>query len=238
MKLVGGTLAVRACAPYPPTRHCRVDAAGKHQDQRLMWLPLSMKRGETWTDLGGVQRDPAEVIANALDESWLGQLSPPNGLVPVPRSECPGSSWPPKTDWPGLAIASAIRSRTGAKIFRALWRHATVEKSSTAEVAGRPRATIHDHLNSIEAIQVDLLPAVITLVDDTLTRGTQLAAAVECLRTAGYEGDIQALTAAHVLGGPHEPREWRVEISIEWDSASDYAARTIEEELPDWYFDL
>lgn len=219
------TLTVESLWPTPPARWR--DASGDSYDERRYWLIWSLKRGESWRPRAGASSvDPAAFIAARVN-GQLPSLAADRCLVPVPRSGA-ATSWPPASAWPGRAVAEALRAKGyGARVVFALWRQHALRSSSTQADASQ-RATVEQHVASL-AVDAGALAGVerVTLVDDTVTEGTQLMGALLALRRAGYAGEVVGFTAGYVLLDPEDPRAENVRSGVSWYEGHDRASRQI-----------
>lgn len=210
------TLEVIGCSPYPTSRAYRDGAGERHEDDRLHWLTLSLKRGQKWKGMAGDLEDPAAVIASRANV-------PPAGLaaafVPVPRSSKTQEPIQAST-WPALAIVEALPVRCAI----ALHRVQAVNESSRG--SSFDRTTIAAHQASLGlVVPVGELPATVVLVDDVITSGTQLAACVEVLRANGFAGHIRGFTASYAIGSADEARRWNAPLRVEWSDGDSWARR-------------
>lgn len=185
MKLVP-TVALRCFshAPYP-TKTQRRDG------EEIQYLTYSIKNFKKYKTQAGRWVDPAAWVARKAHESaWL---HPEAALVPVPRH----SVTPPvgaRHDWPSLRLAQALaRKGCGAAVVPAVTRATAATHSSMSSPSDR--ATFDEHVASLIAEASSLAGYErITLVDDVLKKGTQLAAVAHVLSLAGYQGRIEAFT--------------------------------------------
>lgn len=218
-------LVVYSYWPTPPVRW--KDTSGDRRDDRRYWLIKSLKRGQSWTPMPGRDPvDPASFIADNVD-GLLPALAGDRCLVPIPRSGA-APSWPPASAWPGRAVAEALRTKGyGSRVVFALWRRYSLRSSSTQADASQ-RATVEQHAASLEVI-AGALDGVerVTLVDDTVTEGTQLIGALLALRRAGYTGEVVGFTAGYVLLDPEDPRAENVRSDVSWYEGHDRASRQV-----------
>ncbi len=142
-----------------------------------------------------------EWVANTVTGKWGERLQIFDAskiLVPVPRSALTPN--PPDPDsWSGLRLANAINKAAGMSgVVVALRRVTELRRASECKPGNRP--TVQEHLDSL-GVDVSGLrnSSGVILIDDILTRGTQLMGAMRKLRLGGFTGKIDALTAAHTV---------------------------------------
>lgn len=219
------TLTVESLWPTPRARW--KDTSGDPYDDRRYWLIWSLKRGENWAPGGGASPvDPAAFIAERVN-GQLPSLAADRCLVPIPRSGGAPSWPPPSSSWPGRAVAEALRAKGyGARVVFALRRRHALPSSSSQ--AALQRATVEQHAQSLEFV-VGALDGVerVTLVDDTVTEGTQLVGAMLALRRAGYAGEVVGFTAGYVLLDAEDPRAENVRSDVSWYEGHDRAGRRV-----------
>lgn len=210
------SLDIHAYAPYPTANQKDGDA-----DDRWYWLIWSLKRGQTWTSFDGVVTDPCDYIGSRLEVGF--PLDERCTLLPMPSSSvtAPGAHWPAKR------FADTVAARFGARVSPLLERTKAIAKASQASSTGASRPTVQQHIDSMEMappLPWEPLDRVV-LVDDTLTRGTQLFAALQLLRGVGYTGRVRALCAGYTLKDALEVRATNVTVTAHWTPGASYAAR-------------
>jgi predicted amidophosphoribosyltransferase len=122
--------------------------------------------------------------ANALYEV----LGPAVLVVPCPRSFllAKGALWPPKEICDEL-VSQGLAMRSAPILERIR----PVQKSSTAASDKRPKPL--DHLRSMRVVeQLEFAPRRITIVDDVITRGATLIAAVSHLQQIFPNAEVRA----------------------------------------------
>lgn len=207
-------LDVDCVAPHPTWKHYQ--ATLEESDERLFWLPRSMKRGEQWKALDGEWCDPAEYIAGRTDPD-LPALAVGRTFLLVPRSEVAKTWPPPAQEWPSRQIAEALKSAgilTGP-VYPAFRRVTTLKSASKSSSDERP--SIDEHVQSMSLKLALPTDTPITLIDDSLTRGSQLAACASMLWDEGFT-DVRGLCAVHVLKSSDDAREWNVRRQVRWHS--------------------
>ncbi|HZI06405.1 MAG TPA: phosphoribosyltransferase, partial [Archangium sp.] len=124
--------------------------------------------------------------------------------------------------WPAYKLALALfQARLGAKVAPVLRRVKAVKKSNQSKAD--ERTTVDEHIDSLKATVASLadVPRVL-LIDDVLTRGSQMIGAMQVLRHAGYEGEIVGFTSAYTIF-PENPRHLNVRAKVLWREGSRYA---------------
>lgn len=97
-------------------------------------------------------------------------------LVPMPQSAPRRQEWA----WPGDLLAKALFDHgMGAQVLYLLRRVHSVQKAATALPGQRPRAV--DHLASFEVAPTALRPERIAIVDDVVTTGATMLAAISAV---------------------------------------------------------
>ena len=119
-------------------------------------------------------------IRDHLEEAGLRDfLGPHATLVPMPRS----SPVRQNSIWPTRSLVEAlVRSGLGRDWQPLLERHTVVKKSATAAPGERPGP--EDHYESFRVINITRPSDAITVVDDVVTRGATMLAAVSRLQDA------------------------------------------------------
>jgi hypothetical protein len=140
----------------------------------------------------------AKEIATSESCSRLGKLLGLEAtLVPCPRSYLlvKGGLWP------GEQIAkSLVASGLGKLVEPWLERIKAIPKSSAAEPGKRPK--IQDHLSSmrVNAESTIFPPRRIVVIDDVITKGATLIAAVSLLKEKFPTADVKAFALIRTLG--------------------------------------
>jgi hypothetical protein len=108
-------------------------------------------------------------------------------LVPCPKSSplVPGGLWPPKEICDEL-----VRHGLGARSAALLERIRPVTRSHTAPGNKRPKPP--EHIQSMAVVDRQLVPSRITVVDDVITRGATLIAAISHLKHNFPSAQVQA----------------------------------------------
>ncbi len=158
------------------------------------WV-LGIKNNSKLSLSDGTQCLASEIAAQqariAFDAGDLeGILGPDFALVPVPRSGLLS-----KGDiWPGREIAIALQHQGLGHVVEALVRSSPLPKSSHQKTAAR--SSVEDHVASLEVQGLLLAPFKhIVLVDDVVTRGTQLMGAAKVIAGAQPEATITGFAA-------------------------------------------
>lgn len=140
----------------------------------------------------------AKEIAGSESARPLGQLLGSDvTLVPCPRS----SLLVKGGLWPGDEISKALATvGLGKEAKRWLEREKAVAKSSAAQRGERPK--VEDHLKSMRVTteQTIFSPRKITVVDDVVTKGATLLAAVSLLKEKFPTSEVQAFALVRTLG--------------------------------------
>ena len=122
----------------------------------------------------------AKVIGDHPNEPGVRSvLGPDVVLVPMPRSapQRRGGSWP------GELLAKALVDHgMGARILYLLRRARRVQRAATAPPGQRPKAA--DHLASFEIAPTALDPERVAIVDDVVTTGATMLAAISAVSYA------------------------------------------------------
>lgn len=146
-------------------------------------------------------------------------------IVPVPRSGNSRKSFERGApSWPCIHLAEALVSRDVRRVFSLLERQTPVERSSD----GSKRISVDEHLLSMKAVlRPDFLSSRLVLVDDLLTRGTQMIAALLTLRRAGYSGPIAAYCVHQTIAPAPltEQRSPYLKHTISWHDGQFLASR-------------
>jgi predicted amidophosphoribosyltransferase len=118
-------------------------------------------------------------------------------LVPVPGSARTGDAL-----WTALRLAIALRQVGLAPgIWIGLRRRYAVTKSATAVTAARP--SVQQHYDSLVALPPVLPMRKVILVDDVITKGRTLLAAVARLRTVLPSAEVRAFALIRTEGFAH-----------------------------------
>ena len=120
-------------------------------------------------------------------------------LVPAPRSS---PLRDPKALWPPLRICQSLKAAgCAAAVLPCLKRVKPVTKSATAGSAERPDP--ETHYESLEVEQQATLrpPAIITLVDDVITRGSTFLAMHQRLAEAFPQAEIRCFAIVRTMSG-------------------------------------
>jgi hypothetical protein len=131
-------------------------------------------------------------------------FSQPAVLVPVPRSGSSRASFDRDAcKHPCLALAQRL-----AEIGKDLAVHELIDRSTPVPRASDTpdRVSVDQHRQSLTITwRPELAGARLVLIDDIVTKGTQLMASMMALRQAGYQGVIEAFCVSQTVApGPHE----------------------------------
>ena len=117
-------------------------------------------------------------------------------LVPVPRSAPLRDK---RAHWPGRIICEAfVAGSLARETLTLLERTSAVQKSAFASVGGRP--TAEHHAASMRLDRSLLAPPVITVVDDVVTKGNTLLAAVSLVKSAFPTATVRGFAVLRTLG--------------------------------------
>lgn len=155
---------------------------------------------------GGKQRtvdSAADRIRSLVDQGHIDEFSEPDTiLTPIPghAPRAPGAVWV------SLLLAQAlVKRRLGREVGQLLVRRVAVRQSRTAPPGERPSHKEHYESMSISPL-LGTEPRRIVVIDDVLTRGATMMAAVTRLREAFPAVDIGAFafvrTTRHLGDGP------------------------------------
>lgn len=130
----------------------------------------------------------------------LGGLEPFLGpgvvLVPAPRS---APIRDPGTLWPADRICTRfVAAGLGREVLPCLSRTTAVPKSAFAGTGQRPTATLHHETMAVQRTLVR--PERITVVDDIVTKGATLLAAVTRVADAFPEAELRAFALLRTMG--------------------------------------
>jgi hypothetical protein len=116
-------------------------------------------------------------------------------LVPAPRRAplLPGSLWPGRR-----VCEELLRKDLGADILPCLRRAQAVDKSATAAWGQRPNAM--SHYDSMEVQPSLLRPECIVVVDDVITKGATLIAAISRVQEAFPDADVRGFALVRTIG--------------------------------------
>lgn len=204
-------------APYPSKK---VAKPGDEMDAAYQRLTYAVKDDKQFRDHRGVWGNPYVAVAEHVDRKQP-SLAPIQTFIPIPGHRVTNVT----TLCASHNIANALRAKGfGARVLNALLRGVEVKHSTRAKEQ-KDRPTVQEHRDSltVDPSVRDLIA--ITLVDDTLTSGTQLIGAYLALKAAGFNGAIEAFTVAHTLGGPTSERKEHHVGTIDWYSGHSYATR-------------
>lgn len=190
-------------------------------EQRRYDFALAVKNGKRVTVRGNSQT--AAAYAAEMLRAEHSHLFVRRTLVPVPTSVA--SVAVQDNAWPALRVAHEITAlSTGSEVRRLIERHTTIRKSS---IPGQSRPNVAEHIATFRVTNDngDPLPLGIVLVDDVVTRGTQMAACAKLLRDAGWPGEIDGLAIAFTRGREDtSPTEGSV-FTYSWNGRSPYPDR-------------
>ncbi len=137
-----------------------------------------------------VGRRLREVAPDFIDEF----LGADTALIPMPTS----GLRKPYALWPALEIVSALRAEGfGAGVASSLRRWKAVPKAALAQSGERP--TARTHYDSLVLDRPLALPPVVTLVDDVITRGSQMLGAAWCIWKARPDVTVRAFAVIRTI---------------------------------------
>lgn len=123
-------------------------------------------------------------------------LGPGVVLVPAPRS---APIRDPGTLWPAERICRRfVAAGLGRELMPCLSRTSAVPKSAFAGTGQRPTAPLHHETMSVQRALVR--PERITVVDDIVTKGATLLAAVSRVAEAFPEAEVRAFALLRTMG--------------------------------------
>ena len=156
-----------SCLIYLPQGRGGGDRGKKSQD-----YCYAVKRGEE----ASIAKIAAHIGHHRNENGIDGVLGEDVALVPMPRSA-------PFTNgalWPARMLAEALVSeRLGSLVLPMLERAVAVQRSSTAPAGKRPRAAAH--LKSFRVLPPLDPPSRIVIVDDVVTTGATMLAAISAV---------------------------------------------------------
>jgi hypothetical protein len=123
-------------------------------------------------------------------------LGPGVTLVPAPRSapiRDPGTLWPAER-----ICARFVAAGLGREVLPCLSRTTAVPKSAFAGAGQRPTAPLHHETMTVQRTLVR--PERITVVDDIVTKGATLLAAVSRVAEAFPEAEVRAFALLRTMG--------------------------------------
>jgi hypothetical protein len=159
---------------------------------------VSVRSRQVRDAIKAARADVLERCVERLRE--LGGLAPFLGpevvLVPAPRSapiRDPGTLWPAERICARLLVAGL-----GREVLPCLRRTQAVPKSAFAGTGQRPTANLHHE--TMEARPSLVRPERITVVDDIITKGATLLAAVTRVAEAFPGADVRAFALLRTMG--------------------------------------
>ena len=219
--VVNSTTALRAYSHYP-----YAPKDDREVYKRDVSFLRAFKNGRRYgyrderLDFDGVVRKIAETAR------LCPAFSEPCFVVPVPRSGSSRESFQPDAcEYPCAALAKALAATlSNVRVAELLSRVQPVTRAS--DTPGR--VTIAQHLESLAVeMPAELAQAKLVLVDDIVTKGTQLAACVRALRQAGHKGPIEAFCVSQTVA-PNPTGEQQLPFlrhHISWREGDDHARR-------------
>lgn len=163
------------------------------------------------------------VLANYAQPPANSVLGPDVVLVPVPRSTVPNVWPPPPADWGGRQLAEALQAAGLAeRVHFGLQRVRSVERASAGAPADRP--SVAEHMTSLEADVTSLEPgSSVVVVDDLVTRGTQLMAAARTLENALGGLRVAGFAASYFSFGDHDGSGENIVCTVTWHEGNEFA---------------
>lgn len=135
----------------------------------------AIKRGER----ASIAKIAAHIGRQRMEDGIHEVLGEDAALVPMPKS----APLPKGALWPARMLAEAlVAERLGAYVLPVLERAVAVQKSSAAAPGMRPRAA--DHLKSFCVLPITIPPSRIVIVDDVVTAGATMLAAISAVLDA------------------------------------------------------
>lgn len=173
--------------------------------QRALSFFYAFKNGRSYTFAGRHKsfEEVLEIIAN--DARDCPAFSRPCVLVPVPRSGSSRESFAKGAcEYPCLALATELTRIAGVRMAELLTRVRPISRASDT----RGRTSVDAHRESLQVtFDAELEFARLVLVDDLITRGTQLIACIMVLRQAGYQGGISAFCVSQTVAPSPRPEQ-------------------------------
>lgn len=156
----------------------------------------------------------------------------PAVLVPVPRSGSSRASFDRDAcKHPSLALAQRFAvTLKGLQVHELIGRATPVPRASDTPV----RVSVEQHRQSLDiAWRPELASARLVLIDDIVTKGTQLIASMLALRDAGYQGVIEAYCVSQTVAPGPTPNQLLPYLvhRIRWREGSALASR---DDLEQW----
>ena len=141
-------------------------------------------------------------------------------VVPIPRSGNSKPSRDPNGDpYPVRTLCGELARNGAASSSEELLTRAHPLPSSSSSST---RSTMGEQIGSLKAeFQWELVDSPIVLVDDSITQGTQFAAAATVLRNAGYEGGICGFFVTQTVPPSLDPstRQMYLSHQVKWNPA-------------------
>ncbi len=201
--------------------YIKKDQARDQNDKFFQTLTYAVKDGDNIT-VGGKSTDPYLWVVKEYARKCE-YLEPDSDLVlvPVPRSSITPQDYK-REHWPAYKLALALfQARLGAKVSPVLRRVKSVKTSNQSKPD--ERTTVEEHTQSLKVTVTSLAEVSrVLLVDDVLTRGTQMMGALRALRRAGYKGEVVGFTAGYTIF-PDAPRQLNVRSKVMWREGLRYA---------------
>ena len=193
------TLRVYSYCPYAPK-----EPGNRHKHAVAFLRAFKNGRGYRFT---AWDRDFAQVVQIIVDRAReCPAFGAPCIVVPVPRSGSSRKSFDPRaSDLPCLPLARALADAIpGVQVAELLTRIREVPRASDTD----GRVSVQTHL---ESLAVDLPRSLVgkrlVLLDDLLTKGTQLMACCLALQNAGHHGEIEAFCVAQTVAPSATPEQ-------------------------------
>jgi hypothetical protein len=212
--------------PYIPKKRSSTLTDDERTNQGLLYA-LKDNRGLL---VDGVPTDCCEVVLRSIKrvDPSCAALAPDRVLIPMPRSHLtPTDVQEQHTQWANFRLCELLVAHgSGSHALAALVRKTALERSAHGSQGKAERPTVQQHLDSMDIVLPVSALTRVTLVDDMLTCGTQLAAAVEKLRRAGFAGDVVGFTFCQNHDEWAQKKDKAV-FEVYWDGEASHANRTM-----------
>lgn len=210
-------LTVGAVLPYVKKQANESRRTWKQRD-----LLYALKNGRDFESKKGPAA-PGLVLANYVQPPANSVLGPDVVLVPVPRSTVPEVWPPPPADWGGRQLAEALHAAGLAdRVHFGLKRVRSVDRASAGAPGDRP--SVAEHMTSLEADVTSLEPgSSVVVVDDLVTRGTQLIAAARTIENALGGLHVAGFAASYFSFGDHDGTGENIVCTVTWHEGNEFA---------------
>lgn len=162
---------------YLPKRR----GGGNRGEKSRRWC-YALKQGKQ----SAISKIAGHIGRHPTDPGVDGVLGEDVLLIPMPRSA-------PRRQvdlWPAELLAKALVAEgLGAQVLAVLERTFRVQKSAFAQLGRRPKAA--DHLASFKVIRPAIQPERITVVDDVITTGATMLAAISAVSDAVPDASVR-----------------------------------------------